>query len=725
MKQVFLSGKGEIEVLDVPVPGRSSNMVLVKSAYSVISTGTEGAAVSRRGGWLGVAEKAAHSRERVQQVWDLARVQGIGQTWDMVRNKLDDYIMPGYSCAGQVVEVGGDESPYRPGDLVACFGAGFATHSEYVAMPTNLMAPLPAGVDCQEAAFGAIACIAMQGVRRLELTPGETIGVIGLGLIGQIAVQLLTAMGYRAVGLDLSPARAAKAAELAGIEAWGAQEADSIYRVQELTGGRGLDGVIVCAASRSDGIINQAFDLCRRRGRVSLVGDVGLALQRAKMYQKELDLRMSTSYGPGRYDDEYELQGRDYPLAHVRWTERRNLEHFLSLLQAKKLQLQPLMSHLCPIDDAAAGYARLKQGDQSTYGVLIDYGPLPENPQPPKREAYITRRATPAAAQATSGVIQLGVIGCGGFAKAVHLPNLAKLSSLFKIRGVATRSGGSAEVVARKSGADLATSDYKVLLEDSAVNAVIISTRHASHARMVLDALDAGKHVFVEKPMCISVEEGQRIVEKAKSTGLIVRVGFNRRFAPYLNTMRQAVGTQGARIFTCRVNIGAIGNDWSNTPEEGGRLMGEGVHFFDLCNWFAGSEPERITAVAAGEAKVTNPNILLQIHYPNQCVAQVLYTSLGHKGAGKEFFEAFGNGRAARCDDYKTVEISGAPAAKSKNGGKGHLEELEEFAAAIQNRPYPVAGADARAGLVATWMATAAYQSAQENATVLNPLAED
>lgn len=713
MKQVFLSGKGEVEVFDVPVPGRLANAVLVRNAFSLISPGTEGSAVSRRGGWLGVIEKAAQSRERVQQVWDLTRTQGPTRTWEMVRGKLDDYTALGYSSAGQVVEVSGDDLPYKPGDLVACIGSGFATHSEYAVVPANLVVPLPEGVDCAEAAFGALGCIAMQGVRRLELSPGEIVGVLGLGLIGQIAVQLLVAMGYRVVGMDLSSRRAKQATEIAGIEAWGGDDADSLRRVLELTDGRGLDGVLICAASSSDQPINLAFDLCRKRGRVSLVGDVGLSLTRAKMYQKELELRMSTSYGPGRYDDEYEVGGHDYPFAFVRWTEQRNLEYMLYLLKAHKLNLQPLISYRCPVDQAVDGYARIKQGDPDTFGVVLDYGPLPVEPQPVPKQAYTTRRSV-APAVTQSGVIRLGVIGAGGFTKNVHIPNLLRLPKLFSVGGVASRTGATAEVVARRAGASIATSDYHSLLGDPAIDAVLIATRHAAHARIALEALEAGKHVFIEKPMCLTVEEGRQIVDKAAETGLIVRVGFNRRFAPHLNTLRNAVGTLGPRMLTCRVNIGAIANDWSNTPSEGGRLLGEGVHFFDLCNWFMGAEPTTISAVVAGAIEPTNPNIMVQILYPNQCVAQVIYTALGHRDLGKEYFEAFGNGHAAQSDDYHDLSVYGSSAqAKGRaQNDKGHLAELEEFAAAIQGRTYPITGADGRAGLIATWMSLAAYESA-------------
>lgn len=713
MKQVVLSGKGEIEVFDVPIPGRLSNAVLVRNAFSLISSGTEGAAVSRRGGWLGAVEKAAQSRDRVQQVWDLTRKEGLPRTWELVRNKLEDYILPGYSCAGQVVEVSDEGMPLRPGDLVACIGSGFATHAEYVVVPTNLVVPLPTGVECSEAAFGALACIAMQGVRRLELSPGESVGVVGLGLIGQITAQLLVAMGYRAVGIDVSAQRAAKARALAGIEAWGSDEAESIQRVSDLTECRGLDGVIICAATQSDQPINMAFDLCRRRGRVSLVGDVGLNLVRAKMYQKELDLRMSTSYGPGRYDDAYEVRGQDYPFAYVRWTERRNLEHALFLLQEKKLRLEPLVSYRCPVDQAAQGYARLKQKDPDTYGVLIDYGPLPAEPRPVSPFEFTSRR--PALATRTSAnVIRLGLIGCGGFAKAVHVPNLSQLSSSFQIAGVASRTGATAEIVARKVGAPVSTSDYRALLDDQSIDAVLVATRHAAHARIVLDALEAGKHVFVEKPMCITVEDGERIVARADETGLIVRVGFNRRFAPHLAALRKAVGAYGPRMLSCRVNTGSLQNDWSNTASEGGRLVGEGVHFFDLCNWFMGAEPDRISSIVTGEATLTNPNVMVQLHYPDGSTAQVLYTALGHREAGKEYYEAFGNGRTARSNDYQTFEAFGTAVQVSRrdHGNKGHLAELEEFASAVQGKAYPIKGADARAGLVATSIALAVYRDA-------------
>lgn len=709
MKQVFFSGGGDVEVLDVPVPGWLNNAALVRNAFSLISTGTEGAAVSRRSGLLGTVEKAVQSRDRIEQVWQSARTQGIVRTWELVRQKLGSYSTPGYSSAGQIVETSTRRGEFQIGERVACIGGGFATHSEYAVVPRNLIAKIPEGVSYEEAAFGAVASIAMQGIRRLELSPGDWIGVIGLGLIGQIAAQLLVAMGYRAVGLDLQPDRAARARELADIHAWGSNETDTIEHVFDLTGGNGLDGVLLCAATASDQPVNLAFDLCRKRGRVSLVGDVGLNLSREKMYAKELELRMSCSYGPGRYDDSYEVYGQDYPYAYVRWTEQRNLEYILHMQQQKRLNLEPLISSTWKVEDAPAAYQKLKENPVNTYGVLLDYGPLPAQPAPPPPDAYSTQRIQ--TSRALNGVIRLGIIGAGSFVKNVHLPHLKEISSDYLLQAIASRTGGSADILARQYGIGQATSDYRTILDDSQIDAVLIATRHSSHARLVIEALEAGKHVFVEKPLCMSVEEGRQIVALEQQSGLVVRVGFNRRFSPYLNSMKAAIGKFGPRMLSCRVNVGSLGDHWSNTPAEGGRLLGEGVHFFDLCNWFFESTPTAVQSLFCGEADITNPNVLVQIEYPDSCVAQVLYSTLGNPGLGKEYFEAFGNGRSIRCDDYAALSGFGVdiPRMKRNKDSKGHKGILEEFAAAVRGKTYPVLGADAHSGLHATGIVQQIY----------------
>lgn len=716
MKQVFLTGAGGVEVLDVPLPGRLEGAVLVRNHHSCISAGTEGAAVTRRTGALGVVEKALASGDRLRQVWRIAQTQGLANTVALVRSKLNDLSPLGYTSAGVVVEISG-EVPFRPGDRVACMGAGYASHAEYVAVPTNLVARIPAEVKSAPASLAALACIAMQGVRRLELEPGSVVGVVGLGLIGQLAARLLVALGYRALGLDLSPIRVDFAARTAGLPAWTLEDRLQ-ERVLEATGGLGLDGVVVCAAAASNTPVNLAFDLCRQRGRVSVVGDVGLGLDRAKMYAKELELRLSCSYGPGRYDPAYEEWGRDYPAAYVRFTEKRNLECYLDLLARGRLETDSLISRVVPVSEAVSAYAAIKSAAPDSFAVLLDYGQPEATPTPPHRQAqsmiYPTKTHSP-----RTGAVRLGLIGCGGFVKVVHLPNLMRLSREFALAGVASRTGASAAAVAKRFGISRASSDHRLLLEDPDIDAVLIGTRHASHGRLVLEALEAGKHVFVEKPLCLDLETGRRIVELAESSGLVVRVGFNRRFAPALSLLRQVVGTSGRRVLSCRVNVGSTAGDWSNTAAEGGRLVGEGVHFFDLCNWFMGVYPLSVGAAVAGEPEPLNSNVSLQAVYPDGSLATLLYTSLGDIATGKEYFEAYGNGRCAKVDNYEDLRASTKvrlPRASRRN--KGHLEELREFAAAVAGQSHPIPGADARAGLAATWMALAAYESARSGTTV-------
>ncbi|WP_417746818.1 bi-domain-containing oxidoreductase [Rosistilla oblonga] len=610
------------------------------------------------------------------------------------------------------MEVDSEQLPFRPGDAIACMGAGYANHAEFVAVPRNLVAKVPDGVALQEASFAALACIAMQGIRRLDLSPGERVGVIGLGLIGQICVRLLDALGYQAFGTDLDPARVAKAMEGTDVDAWASTTTDSVAHINARTSGRGLDGVILCAATASSAPVNLAFDLCRTRGRVAVVGDVGMDLSRAKMYRKEIELRLSCSYGTGRYDENYEVNGQDYPLGHVRWTEGRNLEAFLELLARKRMSLQPLISEVFKVQNGQDAYAKLKEPNAKSFGVLLDY----DCPSPPTQAVVPqtrTLRVLPASANGTDKV-RIGLIGAGGYVKGMHLPNLKKLGEQFELAGVASRSGASAAVVAKRFGARLATSDYRELLGSDEVDAVLVATRHSSHARIAAEALKAGKHVFVEKPMSTTVSDGEEIAKLAEQSGLVVRVGFNRRFSPYMNYMRSSVG-EGVRMLSVRANVSTGSGDWSNTESEGGRFLGEAVHFLDLCNWFFGAEPIALAAQTAGDVGATNPNIFTVLRYPCGSSAQLTYTSLGQSRLGKEYFELHGNGRSAVCDDFRTIECFGAKLRKPKlrRGDKGQLDILREFAAAIKGEASEVQGADAQAGLAATRMALAAIESSR------------
>ncbi len=697
-------------MIDAPVPALLTNAALVRNRISVISSGTERAAVTRHGGVLGLYEKATKSMDRVRDIANLVQSAGAAQALEIVRNKLHDYTPLGYSCAGEVAEVNGDCHGIRPGDRVACMGTGYASHAEYVVVPRNLLAPLPAGVSIEEAAFGALACIALQGIRRLELTPGERVGVIGLGLIGQITLRLLDAMGYEPYGTDINSERIALAA-VPGASLWVSGSGQNPPAAVQSA----LDGVIVCANSPENDVVNAAMDMCRQRGRVVIVGDVGLGVRRSKMYRNELELRLSCSYGPGRYDTSYEEGGRDYPIGFVRWTEKRSLAYILRLLSSGRLELGSLVSARFPVAKACDAYRLVLDGGPSTFGVLLTYEETGLAKPTPIAEMQTLRRPVPARVPGDRR-IRLGVIGPGGYFKGGHLPHLRSLADRFEIRGVASRSGASAGAVARSVGAGIVTSDYRALLAEPGLDAVMITTRHHSHAQIILDALSAGKHVFVEKPMTTTVEDAQRVCRLARETGLVVRVGFNRRFAPYSQALRAAIGMTGPRMASIRVNIGKMPRDWSNTAGEGGRFLGEAVHFLDFLNWLFSEEPESVSSYVAGAAEVTNSNTVVQVHYAGQSVAQLLYTSLGHPKMGKEAYEVFGNQHSARMADFRRYESFGGRKsgllANWKLGGKGQREVLEEFAAAIQGQSYPVAGADARAGLVATWMALAARDSA-------------
>jgi predicted dehydrogenase/threonine dehydrogenase-like Zn-dependent dehydrogenase len=689
---------------------------LVRNAFSLISAGTEGVAVTKNEGVRGLYEKIMNSRDTLGQVWDMVQSQGVASTKALIQNKLGDFNPIGYSCSGVVIEVDDEALGLKPGQRVSCMGTGFANHAEYVVIPKNLAVPIPESVCLKEASFGALACIAMQGIRRLELSPGERVAIVGLGLIGQIALRLAAIMGYQAFGFDIDEHRVNHAKKYSKAKlVLNSAVSDPLSAVMGATAGVGADGVVICASGKVDSIINQAFTLCRRRGRISVVGDIGLGLERAKMYAKELEVRLSCSYGVGRYDPLYELEGQDYPLPYVRWTERRNLEYFIELLADKRLSIGDLLTEKFEVESTKQAYGLIKSGDSNVYGVLLDYS-LPAQPELPS-QPFTCRYVTPLR-QDDRQTVRLGLVGVGAYAKNIHVPNIRKIPSLM-ILGVASKSGASAAVVAKKVNADYATSDVSELLNDDKVDAVVISTRHSSHAQLVLDSLAAGKHVFVEKPMATTVDDCLKIVEAQQQAGRVVRVGYNRRFSPYLQQMKKAVG-QGRKLLNVRVNVGAVSGHWSNTAKEGGRLMGEGVHFFDLANWIMGCAPTSVTASFLGKVDLLNPDASVCIRYEDGSIANVVYTTVGHTRRGKEYFELFGNGRTVAIDDYKKIEAFGCAVktGRGDRGNKGQLGAMEEFAQVVLNGDGGQEGADAVAGLWATAVTEAALASAKQGCSI-------
>ncbi len=680
---------GRPVVEDLPPPQVEPGTVVVRVAFSCVSPGTElaGLRATSQSLW----KRALAEPAKVGRVLGIAREQGLGAALDAVRSKLDQPIAIGYSAAGTVVAAGAGISDLAPGDRVACAGAGYAHHAELIRVPRNLVAPVPQGVELDAASTVTLGAIAMQGVRRLAPTLGETFVVMGLGALGQLAAQLLKANGCRIVGLDLDPERLALARELGADFAFASDEALEVERVMQLTGGHGADGVLVTAASESDGLISSAFRMCRKKGRVVLVGDVGLNLKRADVYEKELDFLVSTSSGPGRYDAAYEEAGLDYPIGYVRWTENRNMAAYLEQLRSGRIRVEPLVRERFDIADAAAAYAAIERS--RALSALLEYPAVPA--------VEPGRVQNPAALPARPGAVRLALIGAGAFAKAAHLPLLRELGALYSVRAVASRSGPNAQETARRLGAGYGTTDFQAVLDDPEVDAVLIATRHHLHAEMTLAALAAGKHVLVEKPLALTREEVERIRQFFAATprSPVLLTGYNRRFSPAAAHAKAAVGARtNPMLLTYRMNAGRLpAEHWAHGPEGGGRNLGEACHIYDLFTFLLGERVQSVAATALAPATAyyrRDDNFVATLRFADGSVASLAYTALGDAAFPKERLELFVDGAVVTLDDYREVRVFGraAPAYRARSPEKGLPEELRAFHAAIRGKTeWPIA----------------------------------
>ena len=703
MKQVCLAN-AQITVVEVPPPVCGRGGVLVRTSHSLISTGTE---ISTTGGGGGesLIVKAIRNPQLVRKVIERMGTSGVRQTVDLVRSRVQSALALGYSAAGEVVEVGRDVRKFRVGDRVACAGAGYANHAEYNFLPVNLAVRVAENVPLSDAAFATLGAIALQGVRRLNPTLGEQIVVVGLGLIGQITAQLLRLSGCQVFGADLLPSRVTLAKELGMQDGLRPGETDPHAAILAWTRDRGADGVVVCATGGDFGLLNKSFDFCRRKGRVVLVGDVPIRIARDKIYQKELDFFISCSYGPGRYDKAYEHLGIDYPIGYVRWTEGRNLGEIVRLLEAGSLKVAPLVGQTFPVDHAVDAYQSL-QGGERPIAVLLDYG-LMVPAAPPAMRALQLRPAAP-----KSGRVRLGVIGAGGFFRAVHLPILAKHEG-FEIRSIASRTGLQLRDLAVRHGVPMVTTDANEVLNDKDVDAVMIATRHDLHAPLTLRALEAGKHVFVEKPMGLTTAECEPIVNAVRRAGLLLSVGFNRRFSPHAVRAKEQLRNRDPKTIIYRVNAGALpAEHWLRDPVEGGgRLTGEGVHFFDFMRWLANADPVDVRAGSAMLHGETDPdNLCAAVSFADGSLGVLVYVSSGHADLGKERVEVFSGGRTVVLDDFRSLDVHGGGAAahKSRIVEKGHREILDNFYRAIRGEE--ALGVTAQDGLWATWCAERALR---------------
>ena len=675
---------GGVAVEEVPAPVASTRGILVRVEWSCVSVGTESASVAMSG--LPLYRRALKQPEHAKRALEIAKDEGFVRTFKRIRGQLAAGLPTGYSAAGVVVGVGTEVDGFAIGDRVACAGAGVANHAELIDVPVNLAVRVPDGVELDAASTVTLGSIALQGVRRAAPALGDAVGVIGLGILGQLTVQLLHAAGSRVLATDLDPGRVVLAV------AHGAEDAsgDFAARAQALTDGFGADAVIVTAATASSDPMHEAAQACRRKGRVVIVGDVGLELRRSDLYEKELDVVMSTSYGPGRYDPVYELDGRDYPLGYVRWTENRNMEEYLRLLATGALDLSSLPQERFEIDEAETAYAALG-GERKPLLVLLSY---------PERADAVRRRVETRTVAAKSGRIGVALVGAGAFAQGSHVPNLQKLHDRFQIRAVTSRTGASAKAVASRVQAAYATTDLAEVLADPEIDLVLIATRHDLHAAQTLEALQAGKHVFVEKPLALDEDELARIESfyADHADAPLLMTGFNRRFSPAIVRARELLASRTTPLIAdYRMNAGYLPLDhWVHGPEGGGRNIGEACHIYDVFDSLVGgAEAEAVTAQSIrpdGTRLAANDNFVATIRYADGSVCTLTYTALGNREHPKERMEIFADDTVVTLDDYKSLAVTGGGRGwRAGTQHKGHLEELEALAAAIRDGgPWPI-----------------------------------
>lgn len=652
MKQLVQNIRtGESVVADVPAPAARSGEVLIAVSASLVSAGTERMVVDFAS--KNVLEKARSRPDLVRQTFEKARRDGVLPTIDAVRNRLDQPMALGYSVAGVVVDVGADVTGFARGDRVAAAGAGQAVHAEVVAVPQNLVVKVPDGVAFDVAAFTTVGAIALQGVRLAEPHLGESVAVLGLGLLGQITVQLLRANGCRVVGFDPKGDRAELARRF-GAEA-AVSDADALRAACAAAGGgRGVDAVLITADTSSDEPIATAGEIAREKGIVVAVGAVGLHIPRKLYYEKELRFIVSRSYGPGRYDDSYEQGGIDYPYAYVRWTENRNMEAFLRLAGDGSVDLNSLITHRIDIADAARAYELITGKGEPFLGVVLQYPGAGET-------AAAARRIEVTPAPVASGAVRIGVLGAGNFARSVLLPAFREAGA--EMAGIAAATGVSARHAADRFQFRYCTTSSDEVLRDDSVNTIVIATRHDLHAAQTVRALEAGRHVFVEKPLCLDETELEaiRAAHEARDPRPLLMVGFNRRFAPMSIRLREFMHAGGEPLLIhYRANGGFIpATEWVQGPQGGGRLVGEGVHFIDWAVWLTGDEPELVHAVAADDAgRYSQDNVAVTIRFRRGSVLQLTYVASGDRAAGKERIEVHGGGRTALIEDFRRLELT-------------------------------------------------------------------
>lgn len=653
MKQILQNLKtGETVVADVPVPQAGRGALLIRTTRTLVSPGTERMLVDF--GKSNLLQKARQQPDKVKQVLEKIRTDGLQITLEAVQNKLDTPLPLGYCNVGRLLDAGADTSGFTVGDRIVSNGK----HAEYVCVPKNLCARIPDGVDDDSAAFTVIGAIALQGVRLIVPTLGETVVVTGLGLIGLIAVQLLRAHGCRVLGIDFDEDKIALARSFGAETVSLRKGEDPIAAAERYSRQQGVDAVLITASTKSNEPIHQAATMCRKRGRIVLVGVVGMEMSRADFYEKELSFQVSCSYGPGRYDAEYEEKGHDYPIGFVRWTEQRNFEAILDMLDDGRLDFKPLVSHRFPVEEATRAYDLISGGNP--LGVLLEY---PEHQEAAfARTIPVASATTQVQAPVAAGAPVLGFIGAGNYAGKVLIPAFARTRA--QLHMVSSASGVSGVHVAKKFNIRLASTDSQSLLADTAINTVVITTRHDSHAHWICQALAHGKHVFVEKPLALNRPQLAQ-VEQAVSANprQLLMVGFNRRYAPHVAIAKRALlAKRGPKSFIMTVNAGAIPADhWTQDPAVGGgRIIGEGCHFIDLLRHLAGAAITSANAIGMETGGIRD-TVVITLTFADGSIGTINYFANGGKAFPKERLDIFADGGILQLDNYRNLSAYNWP----------------------------------------------------------------
>ncbi|HEY4611989.1 MAG TPA: bi-domain-containing oxidoreductase [Bacteroidota bacterium] len=708
MKQVTQQNKsGEIRIEEVPLPAVKAGHVLVRVRCSVISAGTERTSVQLRK--LSLWQRARRQPELVAKVFEQVRQHGIVQTYRRVKGQLDAAAPLGYSAAGEVAAVGNGVRELKPGDRVACAGAGYANHAEYVLVPKNLCAKIPRGVEFEQAAYATLGAIALQGVRQVNPTLGETVVVIGLGLIGQLTVQLLKANGCSVIGIDLDP-WAVNIAKDAGADlalVRGTADIESVVR--SFTKGVGADAVIIAATTHSNDPVQLAGALCREKARVVLLGSVGIEIPRESFYRKELDVRLSRSYGPGRYDPNYEERGEDYPAGYVRWTENRNMQEFLRLVGEKKVDVGSMTTHRFSVEKATAAYAlisnRYAYKNEKYLGIVLEYGGEDAKTALKSLVVLPQEKRNPSVTALT-----VGFLGAGSFAQASLLPHVRRFSGV-SMAGVCTGNGLNAKNVARSYGFRFATTEPNEILSNADIGTLFIAVRHNLHAPFVIDALKAGKHVFVEKPLALNTIELKEILSAynkshsskspiPKNPSPNVLVGFNRRFSPHAQQVKRFFEDAVAPyVIQYRVNAGFVpATHWTRDPVEGGgRIIGEVCHFVDFMQFVTGAAPVRVYAEPLAKGSAGSPDddsVAITISFEDGSLGIITYLANGDSSVPKERVEISSTNRTAILDNFQRLMLfqqGKRREFKLSTIEKGHKEEIRLFMMAVRDgKPSPI-----------------------------------